>query len=59
MTQQELYAEIAESLGECCREIRRHGFQPLLVENVAIPDEHPLVLDWDDVDRLRHRIFPE
>lgn len=59
MTQQELYAEIAELLGESYREVRRHGFQPLLAENVTLPDEHPLVLDWDEVDRSRFRIFPE
>ncbi len=59
MTQQELYTEIAELLGESRGEVRRHGFQPLRVENATITDEHPLVLDWDEVDQARHRIFPE
>ena len=54
MTQQELNREVANQTGESIHTIKNLGFSPLRPD---IPIEErlaPLMVDWDEVDRLRH-----
>lgn len=61
MTQQELESEVAQSLGEDIREIRRRGFSiadPLEVNFDPEPDDFPSapqVVDWDAADAERRK----
>ncbi len=53
MTQQELNREVANQTGETVHTINSMGFSPLRPE---IPIEErliPLMVDWDEVDRIR------
>ena len=58
MTQQELERSVSEATGEDLREIRRRGFScadPEIVDFDPEPNDlPPSLLDWDEVDLLRH-----
>ena len=53
MTQRELNREIANQTGDSIQTINTIGFSPL---RSVIPTEErqePLIIDWDEVDRIR------
>ena len=53
MTQRELNWKIAYQTGDSIQTIEAMGFSPL---RYAIPIEErqePLIIDWDEVDRIR------
>ena len=54
MTQRELNREIASQTGESIQTISSMGFSPLR-ETIPIEErEEPLMVDWDEVDRIRN-----
>jgi hypothetical protein len=53
MTQRQLEREVASATGESVATIHRIGF------NLVDPDfRDPLVIDWDQLDEERPRLFP-
>ena len=53
MTRRELNREIASQTGESIQTIKSMGFSPLR-ETIPIEERRkPLVVDWDEVERIR------
>ena len=55
MTQRELNREIANQTGESPHTIHAMGFSPLRFVIPVEERQEPLVVDWDEVDRIRNR----
>ena len=55
MTQRELNREIANHTGESSHTIHAMGFSPLRSVIPVEERQEPLVVDWDEVDRIRNR----
>jgi len=62
MTRQELEAAVALATGESLREIRRRGFGLAASTSVDFDpepyDRPPQIINWDEVDAGRIRLFP-
>ena len=56
MTQNELNRAVARATGESVRTIAKMGFVPLTVSPV---EREPMVVDWDDLEARRDRVFPQ
>ena len=54
MTQRELDQEIANQTGESVHTIIAMGFSPLRSSIPVEERQEPLVIDWDEVDRIRN-----
>jgi len=56
MTQNELNRAVARATGESVRTIAQMGFVPLTVSPV---EREPMVVDWDELEARRDRVFPQ
>ena len=56
MHQNELNRAVARATGESVRTIAKMGFVPLTVSPV---EREPMVVDWDDLEARRDRVFPQ
>ena len=56
MTQNELNRAVARATGESVRTIAKLGF--VLLDDPPVEQE-PLVVDWDDLEARRDRVFPQ
>ena len=54
MTQRELEREIANQTGETINTIRTLGFSPLRATIPIEERQEPLMVNWDEVDRMRN-----
>ena len=55
MTQSELNRAVALKTGETVRTVAQRGFSLCAAQTV---DREPLVVDWDEIDSRRLRLFP-
>ena len=53
MTQRELNREIANQTGDSIKTINTMGFSPLRSVIPIEERQEPLIIDWDEVDRIR------
>ena len=53
MTQRELNREIANQTGDSIQTINTMGFSPLRSVIPIEERQEPLIIDWDEVDRIR------
>ena len=53
MTQRELNREIANQTGDSILTINTMGFSPLRSVIPIEERQEPLIIDWDEVDRIR------
>ena len=53
MTQRELNREIANQTGDSIQTINTMGFSPLRSVIPIEERQEPLLIDWDEVDRIR------
>ena len=53
MTQRELNREIANQTGDSIQTINTMGFGPLRSVIPIEERQEPLIIDWDEVDRIR------
>ena len=53
MTQRELNREIANQTGDSIQTINTIGFSPLRSVIPIEERQEPLIIDWDEVDRIR------
>ena len=53
MTQRELNREIANQTGDSIKTINTIGFSPLRSVIPIEERQEPLIIDWDEVDRIR------
>lgn len=54
MTQQELVREVANQTGESIQTINSLGFSPLRPVVPIEERQEPFMIDWDELDRIRH-----
>ena len=54
MTQQELNREVADQTGESICTIKSMGFSPLQPVIPIEERQEPLMIDWDEHDRIRN-----
>ena len=60
MSPRELVRDLARVTGETRREIRRRGFQPMILSAnpTAEDDAEVSVVDWDELEAERPVLFP-